>query len=445
MLDEENDKRIKEAADHYHPEYDDTAWQKMDQLLNEHLPPEKERKRFLFLLPLVLFIGCLLLLIGIYHSKNNKTGSSQNDLIKNKTEKPIVTNARKNSEIIATPTFIENKKNAAITNEKKGIEKNNTTPVQEKSVTGSPVSSSVNDKNENTIADDSPNKQNDQINQHSVEKTNNSPGINHEENSVSNNSIHENKSNVLTSDVKKNNADKEKSTPQKENFEQNNLVKTEKVASQNPSKKTNKTTGHFARNFGISLSAGPDISAVHANKIGKVTLAYGAGFSYAISKKLNLRTGFYLSKKIYSVDGDDYKIPTGSLGNYEYLENVDANCKVYEIPVRIDYSFRKTKNHNWFISGGLSSYLMKRETYDYYYKTPAGEMYNKDWSISNKNKHFFSVLDVSGGYQYSLNKQFSIIAEPYINVPLTGIGAGKVKLNSGGILFTIKAKPFLKD
>jgi hypothetical protein len=88
---------------------------------------------------------------------------------------------------------------------------------------------------------------------------------------------------------------------------------------------------------------------------------------------------------------------------------------------------------------------MKKENYEYYFKTPAGQIYDKDWSVSNKNKHLFSVLSISGGYQYSFNKQFSIVAEPYINLPLTGIGSGKVKLNSGGILFTIKAKPFLKS
>jgi hypothetical protein len=55
------------------------------------------------------------------------------------------------------------------------------------------------------------------------------------------------------------------------------------------------------------------------------------------------------------------------------------------------------------------------------------------------------VLNFSGGYQYSFNKQFSFAAEPYINLPLKGVGEGKVKLNSGGILFTLKMKPFLKS
>jgi hypothetical protein len=442
MLDDENDKRIKEAADHYHPEYDDTAWQKMEQLLNEHLPVEKERKRIFFLIPLVLFIGCLLLLIGLYNWKNNKPEASQNFLSKNKTEEASVTNPSNDSKKLTQQPTLESKKGmATITNGKDGIEKNNTNSDHLKSVNKPPVSSSVNDQNENTVTASNhhlPKKQNDEMKQQTIEKTNVTNELNHEENSIYKNETRENNNNVITPAEKENKAEIEKSSPQKE------IIATEKVASKNVNKKTNKATRGFTNNFGVSISAGPDISGVHENKIGKLTLAYGAGISYAISKKLNLRTGFYLSKKIYSVDPGDYKMPAGSAGNYEYLKNVDANCSVYEIPLKLDYSFGKTKNHNWFVSGGLSTYLMKKENYEYYFKTPTGQIYNKDWSVSNKNKHFFSGLSISGGYEYSLNKQFSIIAEPYANLPLTGIGAGKVKLNSGGILFTIKAKPFLK-
>jgi hypothetical protein len=448
MLDDENDKRIKEAADHYHPEYDDIAWQKMEQLLDEHLPVEKERKRFFFLIPLGLFIGCLLLLIGLYNWKMNEPETSQGLLSKNKTEETIVTDSLNNSKKIIPPTSLESKKDVATTaNGKRGIEKNNTNFARPKSANTRPASSSVNNQNEITVAasdPDSPEKQNDEMKQQAITEANNPDEINQEENPISKNITQENKNDVPVLAEKENKAEIEKSLPQKELVAQNNIAKTEKPATKNISKKTNKTTYGFANNFGISISAGPDISGVHDNKIGKLTLAYGAGISYAISKKLNLRTGFYLSKKIYSVDPKDYEIPAGSLGNYEYLQNVDANCKVYEIPLKLDYSFGKTKNHNWFVSGGLSSYLMKKENYQYYFKTPTGQVYDKDWGISNKNKHFFSVLSISGGYQYSLNKQFSIVAEPYVNLPLTGIGAGKVKLNSGGILFTIKAKPFLK-
>ena len=105
---------------------------------------------------------------------------------------------------------------------------------------------------------------------------------------------------------------------------------------------------------------------------GKITFTYGAGLSYSFTDKFTLRTGFYVAKKIYSVDEDEYHIPPGYAGNYDYLQSVNANCKVYEIPLTLSYNFGKVKNHNWFASAGLSSYLMKKESYVYFYKYPSG-------------------------------------------------------------------------
>jgi len=436
MLDDENDKRIKEAADHYHPEYDDTAWQKMEQLLDEHLPVEKERRPILFLIPLIVFMGFFLFLF-LFNSKNNKTEAPQILISKNKTEKAVEPNSAgvsKNN--TAQPSLVTTNASGTISNAKNNIEKNNTSSIVEKSEKTTSIKSSGIQEDHNTIPvfeNERPSKNN----------TNNPQEITSEEPSNSTKTIEANKNNS-PSLPKQNEAEQDKSLPRQETIAKNNIAKTEPHAGMNNRKKARNSNGGFANNFGVNVSAGPDISDVYHNSIGKVTLAYGAGLSYDISKKLNIRTGFYLSKKIYSVAGDDYNIPPGSIGNYQYLESVEANCKVYEIPVKLAYSFRKIKNHSWFVSTGLSSYLMKKESYDYYYKTPSGQIYNKDWSISNKNKHFFSVLDISGGYQYFFNSQFSLIAEPYVNLPLTGIGAGKVKLNSGGILFTMQVKPFSK-
>jgi hypothetical protein len=117
---------------------------------------------------------------------------------------------------------------------------------------------------------------------------------------------------------------------------------------------------------------------------------------------------------------------------------------VYEIPVAVYYDFKQIKNHNWFSSIGLSSFLMKKESYDYLYKTNTGQTWNYVKIISNENKHYLSVITLSGGYKYKLNNRFSLIAAPYLKIPLSGIGLGKIKLNSTGLLFTIAIKPFTK-
>ena len=48
---------IRDAAENHHPAYNDKAWDKMEKLLDKHLPEEKDRKRPLFFLLLFLLLG----------------------------------------------------------------------------------------------------------------------------------------------------------------------------------------------------------------------------------------------------------------------------------------------------------------------------------------------------------------------------------------------------
>src|SRR5438552_250603 len=81
MQSEEFDKKIKEAADYHHPAYDESAWVKMERLLNKHLPQKNDdRRRYLFLLFLFLLAGggAYLMIAKPWHSNKpliNKTVS----------------------------------------------------------------------------------------------------------------------------------------------------------------------------------------------------------------------------------------------------------------------------------------------------------------------------------------------------------------------------------
>jgi hypothetical protein len=177
---------------------------------------------------------------------------------------------------------------------------------------------------------------------------------------------------------------------------------------------------------------------------GKVKLTYGAGLSYTMNR-FTIRSGFYVAKKVYTAGPDDYHPPNHYWTYYVDLTKVDADCRVYEIPVTASYNFSESKTHNWFVSAGLSSYLMKKETYGYHYKDPTTQMPGyKDWTLKNGENHIFSILDLSAGYERKLNKRLSVIAEPYFKIPMDGIGFGSIKLNSAGVLFTLSVKPFVK-
>ena len=451
---EENDKRIREAADHYHPAYDDKAWDKMEKMLDKHLPQKKDRKKIYFLLPLLLLMGGSLFFIVSDKLQKHLPQTSDISVQKNlshklNSTKPSSANhseSSTNTSLNESGTSEKNKGDLQMTKANSG----NTIAVNTNQSPVASINKNIDKKwqaNYN-YKENLPVKSEIVLKQGSIEEKNNDNEISKDEPGYSRNEPLNKSNNISGQNENKTELQEivnQTSIIRKDEIKkQDTIAKIENNQSETVKKKT-KSKSSFKNNFGITLSAGPDISGVHVNDAGQLTITYGGGISYSIYKKFTIRTGFYVSKKIYSVGPNDYHLPTGSLGNYEYLQNVDANCKVYEIPINLDYSFGKIKNHSWFVSTGLSSYLMKRESYNYYYKTPAGETYNKDWTINNKNKNFFSVLNLSGGYQYYFNKQFSIMAEPYINLPLSGIGAGKVKLNSSGLLFTLTVKPFLKN
>ncbi len=448
MPDEANDKRIKEAAEHYHPAYDDKAWEKMEQLLNQHLPQKKKRRRFIFfLLPLILSGGAILFIVT-ENGLKDATHDQEITFSTGKNVKPTPTPLSSNSfDGMSKNPSSENPEINQLTSGRKETVSQRPHPGSRKNATDATGTTFPIEKEwqENYLKNNRKNltareeTKTEQVNFAANNPINESNSVVEPLSSSDNLSINE----INTLNQKENNKDNQLSKPAVNKSA--NLAKTEKdqptaTKSKKEAKWANNT---FVNNFGISISAGPDISGAYLNNPGKIAINIGLGISYIISPSFTLRTGFYAARKIYSVGPDDYKATTGT-GNYYYLKNIAANCLVYSIPLNINYNFKKVKNHIWFLSTGLSSYLMKRETYKYYYKYPSGQSYTKDWTIDNKNQNFLSVLNLSGGYNYSFNNRISVMAEPYINLPLSGVGAGKVKLKSAGILFTVTVKPFLK-
>jgi hypothetical protein len=88
---------------------------------------------------------------------------------------------------------------------------------------------------------------------------------------------------------------------------------------------------------------------------------------------------------------------------------------------------------------------MKREDYDYFSKNASGQNSYGSYSIKNKNQHYLSSIRLSAGYEKKLANSISITTEPYLSLPVNGIGYGKVKLYGAGVLFTVNVKPFAKN
>lgn len=160
----------------------------------------------------------------------------------------------------------------------------------------------------------------------------------------------------------------------------------------------------------------------------KLTPKYGVGLGFAINNKWSVGIGVRVHRKIYTAGPDDYRVKSGYWSMVD-IQEVDANCLVYEIPVTINYNFFEKNNYQVFASVGLSSFIMKNEKYNFSYINTSGQP-AKGSAVYTGNKHFFSSVNLGIGVSKKLNKRLQLFAAPTVTLPVNGIGQGAIKLKS---------------
>ncbi len=429
MQSEDFDMKIRDAAEHHHPAYDDKAWMKMEQLLDKYMPLEKDRKRR-FLLILFFFLllgGGAFVWLGTGNITGSKSAISKATIVKNEVGNKNDTDLNRGKD-----------RSGVINSKEKSEEEKTKDQAGQKEVekTFQP------DKNIELIQKNKKDQITERIavNKYRTIREKTKPAGGKEVKKA----IQPDPVKIIDKENKKNDELLTKNNDLK--------IKNEWLHTQFPSidslslSEMNKPSitklSHKKGSFFLAASVAPDLSIIGLKEPGKVRTSYGFGLGYT-KGRITVRSGLYVARKVYSAYPEDYKAPTAFYTRYPNLQEVKADCKVFEIPLLVSFNLKKSGASPWFLTTGISSYLMKRETYDYYYKwNISGPVVHRQRTITNANEHYFSVLTFSAGYQKALSKKLSLVAEPYFKLPMKGIGFGKVKLNSAGVLISVAYKPF---
>jgi hypothetical protein len=159
-----------------------------------------------------------------------------------------------------------------------------------------------------------------------------------------------------------------------------------------------------------------------------------------VNNRWSFTTGVVYSDKPYGGTRNDYKVVKTWSYPMNQVKRIDANCRVLDIPVNINYTFMDKPKYTLTASVGLSSYLMLKENYSY------KRDYMPDWekSLSNENQHYLSVLNLGFSYQFPLNNRMSLGIQPFAKIPLRDIGYGQVKLYSTGVAVQLNFNRFTR-
>jgi hypothetical protein len=208
----------------------------------------------------------------------------------------------------------------------------------------------------------------------------------------------------------------------------NNDTKNKENATAKSTKIKIKTNGHY---FYGGLVAGTDLSFIKYQKMQRAGYNVGLLVGYKFNK-LSIESGVTLDKKNYYTSGeyfDKEKIPF--FRNAELL-SANGYCRMYEIPLNIKYDISSHKKHTWFATAGLSSYLMNKELYHYAYKQNGVNGYGS-YPYLHTTKNWFSIVNLSAGYQLQMSPKSNLRIEPYYKTTLSGVGTGNLSITSVGL------------
>jgi len=191
--------------------------------------------------------------------------------------------------------------------------------------------------------------------------------------------------------------------------------------------------------WALSAMVSLDMSATGLDGFTDPGTMFGVGVEYYLAPTWSIQSGAAIAVKKYSALGSEYTIEGWGAARVENLQNVLANCLVIDIPINIRKYFYTKKGNTWFASTGISSYLMLREDYDYDY-TENIPNWAETWQVKNQNQHYLGILNLSFGYETPISTNLGFAVEPFVKLPLTGIGQGSVKFLSFGTVLAIKLR-----
>ncbi|GAB3854321.1 hypothetical protein GCM10028822_24090 [Hymenobacter terrigena] len=192
--------------------------------------------------------------------------------------------------------------------------------------------------------------------------------------------------------------------------------------------------------FYAALVGAPDVSTVKFFSVEKPMPNVGLVLEYRLTNRLRVNLGLLRANKRYTARREDYDFGVNTARVYQRdFTDVEGSCTVFDVPLNLRYDLVVGPRHRVFGSAGLSSFLMQHEDYSYEYLNPTTGMPSYwNGSATNQNQHYFSILNLSAGYERILSSRWSLQAEPYLKLPLAGVGTGKIRLTSAGVFLGVK-------
>lgn len=203
------------------------------------------------------------------------------------------------------------------------------------------------------------------------------------------------------------------------------------------------------KGLSVRFVVSPDLSSIGLRNFRRPGTNVGLLLEYRLASRWSVQAGVLQSTKVYKALTSQYELPDYVKKWRVQPESVNGRCNMLDIPInlRYDVALRPRLNgqapSRWFVSGGVTTYIIKQEDYIYdYAEVDKPHVYPnmEGWHGPPTGRYNFSQLNLSAGYERALSRRLSWQVEPFAKVPLKGVGHFKINLLSTGAFFSLRYK-----
>ncbi len=213
------------------------------------------------------------------------------------------------------------------------------------------------------------------------------------------------------------------------------------IAFESPQKETpivpKSSPQSFKKGLYFRVGISPDLSFITTDELTKLGSNLALLLEYRFNNRLSIQGGVLRSMKYYDAYPESYEWPS-NWPTPPKLIDINATCKMLDIPVNVRYDISQKPLSRWFVSAGVTSYIMLNEKYVYNYENPNDPKIKWDKWEGKTGPYYLGVLNFSMGYEYQLFRKLSIQAEPFFKLPIAHLGKGQVNLSTLGLLVSAK-------
>lgn len=203
----------------------------------------------------------------------------------------------------------------------------------------------------------------------------------------------------------------------------------ENVATKNEVKKT-------SNKFYVGLQSGISFNQIKSQGFTKPGYNIGVIVGKAFNKKWAIESGIILTNKNYYTDGQYFNkakaassMPTGFK-----VKSLDGNCTLLEVPLTVKLNLANKKGkERFYTNAGIATYITLNEHNNYFASINGGTPLNVEATYKDNEYKILGALQMGVGYENKISNKINIRIEPYLQIPLTGIGIGALPVTTAGL------------